>query len=143
MNAGDELVTTEIIFAGVLSELSPEEAVAVLSALVFQASLLHHFHASMRHQAADAFCSPILLFIPASQCTKALLRPVRQRCPLLCGTIECHFKLRIARANWIYLIAMSIHHCQLLLRTNTRQGQRSQVSKRLGKVNFQEPAGEE
>ena len=38
VNAGDELVTTEIIFAGVLSELSPEEAVAVLSALVFQAS---------------------------------------------------------------------------------------------------------
>lgn len=38
MNAGDELVTTEIIFAGVLSELTPEEAVAVLSALVFQVS---------------------------------------------------------------------------------------------------------
>ena len=37
VNAGDELVTTEMIFAGVLSELSPEEAVAVLSALVFQA----------------------------------------------------------------------------------------------------------
>lgn len=36
VNAGDELVTTEIIFAGVLSELCPEEAVAVLSALVFQ-----------------------------------------------------------------------------------------------------------
>lgn len=36
MNAGDELITTEIIFAGVLAELTPEEAVAVLSALVFQ-----------------------------------------------------------------------------------------------------------
>lgn len=36
VNAGNELVTTETIFAGVLSELTPEEAVAVLSALVFQ-----------------------------------------------------------------------------------------------------------
>ena len=40
VNAGDELVTTEIIFAGVLSELTPEEAVAVLSALVFQVEFL-------------------------------------------------------------------------------------------------------
>lgn len=37
LNAGDELVTTEVVFAGVLSELSPEEAAAVLAALVFQA----------------------------------------------------------------------------------------------------------
>ncbi|KAK9806276.1 hypothetical protein WJX72_008182 [[Myrmecia] bisecta] len=36
INSGDELVATELIFAGVLSELSPEEAVAILSALVFQ-----------------------------------------------------------------------------------------------------------
>ena len=36
INSGDELVTTEMIFAGVLAELTPEEAVAVLSALVFQ-----------------------------------------------------------------------------------------------------------
>ena len=36
VSAGNELVTTEIIFAGVLSDLTPEEAVAVLSALVFQ-----------------------------------------------------------------------------------------------------------
>jgi antiviral helicase SKI2 len=36
INSGDELVATELIFAGVLSELTPEEAVAVLSALVFQ-----------------------------------------------------------------------------------------------------------
>ena len=36
INSGDELVATEIIFAGVLSELEPEEAVALLSALVFQ-----------------------------------------------------------------------------------------------------------
>jgi antiviral helicase SKI2 len=33
---GDELVGTEIIFSGVLTDLSPEQAVAVLSALVFQ-----------------------------------------------------------------------------------------------------------
>ena len=40
INSGDELVTTEMIFAGVLAELTPEEAVAVLSALVFQVSWL-------------------------------------------------------------------------------------------------------
>ena len=33
---GDELVGTEIIFAGVLTNISPEEAVALLAALVFQ-----------------------------------------------------------------------------------------------------------
>jgi antiviral helicase SKI2 len=38
INSGDELVTTEVLFAGVLSELEPEEAVALLSALVFQAT---------------------------------------------------------------------------------------------------------
>ena len=38
INSGDELVATEVIFAGVLAELEPEEAVALLSALVFQAS---------------------------------------------------------------------------------------------------------
>lgn len=38
INSGDELVATEVIFAGVLSELEPEEAVALLSALVFQVS---------------------------------------------------------------------------------------------------------
>jgi hypothetical protein len=37
VNSGDELVATELIFAGVLAELAPEEAVALLSALVFQA----------------------------------------------------------------------------------------------------------
>ena len=37
VNSGDELVATELIFAGVLAELSPEQAVALLSALVFQA----------------------------------------------------------------------------------------------------------
>lgn len=37
INSGDEVVTTEILFAGVLSELDPAEAVALLSALVFQA----------------------------------------------------------------------------------------------------------
>ena len=40
INSGDELVTTEMIFAGVPAELTPEEAVAVLSALVFQVSCL-------------------------------------------------------------------------------------------------------
>lgn len=34
--AGDELVATEIIFGGTLAELEPEEAEALLSALVFQ-----------------------------------------------------------------------------------------------------------
>lgn len=36
INSGDELVATELIFGGVLTDLSPEEAVALLSALVFQ-----------------------------------------------------------------------------------------------------------
>lgn len=35
-STGDELVATEIIFGGTLAELEPEEAVALLSALVFQ-----------------------------------------------------------------------------------------------------------
>ena len=38
INSGDELVATEVIFAGVLAELEPEEAVALLSAVVFQVS---------------------------------------------------------------------------------------------------------
>ena len=36
INSGSEMVGTEIIFAGVLADLSPQEAVALLSALVFQ-----------------------------------------------------------------------------------------------------------
>lgn len=36
VNSGDELVATELIFGGVLTELTPEEAVSLLSALVFQ-----------------------------------------------------------------------------------------------------------
>lgn len=36
VNTGDELLSTEIIFAGVLADLSPAEAVSLLSALVFQ-----------------------------------------------------------------------------------------------------------
>ena len=36
VNSGDELAATELIFGGVLTQLTPEEAVAVLSALVFQ-----------------------------------------------------------------------------------------------------------
>ena len=40
VNSGDELVAAEIIFGGTLAELEPEEAVALLSALVFQASFV-------------------------------------------------------------------------------------------------------
>ena len=36
INSGDELLATEIIFSGVLDALTPEEAVALLSGLVFQ-----------------------------------------------------------------------------------------------------------
>lgn len=36
INSGDELVGTEMIFSGVLADLEPAEAVALLSALVFQ-----------------------------------------------------------------------------------------------------------
>lgn len=40
INSGDELASTELIFGGVLTQLTPEEAVAVLSALVFQVRLV-------------------------------------------------------------------------------------------------------
>ena len=49
---GDELVGTEIIFAGVLTHISPEEAVALLAALVFQeknSSHLNFMGRSLRH----------------------------------------------------------------------------------------------
>ena len=36
----DELVASEMVFAGLLSDLSPEEAVALISALVFQVGSL-------------------------------------------------------------------------------------------------------
>ncbi|GMH32178.1 hypothetical protein BSKO_00012 [Bryopsis sp. KO-2023] len=36
INSGDELVATEMIFTGLLTELEPEEAVALVSAFVFQ-----------------------------------------------------------------------------------------------------------
>ena len=36
ISSGDELITTELIFSGVLTGLTPEEAAALLSALVFQ-----------------------------------------------------------------------------------------------------------
>lgn len=37
LNSGDELAATELVYGGVLTDLEPEEAVALLSALVFQA----------------------------------------------------------------------------------------------------------
>lgn len=36
INSGDEVVGTELVFSGILNYLEPEEAVALLSALVFQ-----------------------------------------------------------------------------------------------------------
>lgn len=36
LQGGDELLGTEMLFAGIFAELEPEECVAVLSALVFQ-----------------------------------------------------------------------------------------------------------
>lgn len=36
INSGDEMVATEMIFTGFLTELDPEEAVALVSAFVFQ-----------------------------------------------------------------------------------------------------------
>eukprot|EP00959_Pyramimonas_sp_CCMP1952_P126431 2644308-Pyramimonas_sp.AAC.1 len=38
LNSCDELLGSEMIFAGHLTDLSPEEAVALLSALIFQAN---------------------------------------------------------------------------------------------------------
>ena len=49
INSGDELVATEVIFAGVLAELEPEEAVALLSALVFQVSQSSAYVKCIRH----------------------------------------------------------------------------------------------
>jgi superfamily II RNA helicase len=40
----DELLSTELLFRGVLSGMSPEEAVALMSALVFQVGNRHHFN---------------------------------------------------------------------------------------------------
>ena len=53
MNSGDELVATELIFAGVLAELAPEEAVALLSALVFQ---VFHLCVCFRHAICPRPC---------------------------------------------------------------------------------------
>lgn len=36
MNSGEELICTEILFENQLDELEPEEAVALMSAFVFQ-----------------------------------------------------------------------------------------------------------
>lgn len=41
INSGDEMVATEMIFTGFLTELDPEEAVALVSAFVFQ--VIHFF----------------------------------------------------------------------------------------------------
>lgn len=38
----DELLSTELLFRGLLSGLSPDEAVALMSALVFQVTWLTH-----------------------------------------------------------------------------------------------------
>lgn len=43
INSGDELLATEMIFAGALAELTPAQAAATLSALVFKVSLLYHY----------------------------------------------------------------------------------------------------
>jgi len=50
INSGDELASTELIFGGVLTQLTPEEAVAVLSALVFQASIKILLTHAVRYQ---------------------------------------------------------------------------------------------
>lgn len=60
--AGDELVATELIFGGVLAELEPEEAVALLAALVFQARRRPVLEGSMGCNAAAA-----VALAPASQ----------------------------------------------------------------------------
>lgn len=52
VNSGDELAATELIFGGVLTQLTPEEAVAVLSALVFQVPI-----------GASHLCCQILQFV--------------------------------------------------------------------------------
>ena len=39
IHSGDEMIATEMIFSGVLTDLDPAEAAGLLSALVFQVCL--------------------------------------------------------------------------------------------------------
>lgn len=39
IHSGDEMIATEMIFSGVLTDLDPAEAAGLLSALVFQVNL--------------------------------------------------------------------------------------------------------
>lgn len=66
INSGDELVATEMIFGGVLTDVSPEEAAALLSALVFQEKteiepMLTPKLAEIREKAADIALSAGIL----------------------------------------------------------------------------------
>lgn len=55
INSGSELVATEIIFAGLLSDLSPQMAVALLSALVFQDKTDCNFLENIPEKLKDAY----------------------------------------------------------------------------------------
>lgn len=57
INSGDELVATELIFSGLLNTLTPPEAVALMSALVFQERVDYQPWAPPRLAAAwDTLC---------------------------------------------------------------------------------------
>jgi superfamily II RNA helicase len=53
----DELLSTELLFRGLLTGMAPEEAVALMSALVFQVSKSIHTHTQPRSH-------PLLLLAP-------------------------------------------------------------------------------
>lgn len=46
MNSQEELTASELVFSGILEGLSPAEAVALISALVFQVSFIFAVSAS-------------------------------------------------------------------------------------------------
>jgi len=66
MNSGEELISTECLFENQLDDLEPEEAVAIMSAFVFQQR--NASEPSLTPKLAEAkkrlyfvFCSPILV----------------------------------------------------------------------------------
>lgn len=71
VNSGDELAATELIFGGVLSQLTPEEAVAVLAALVFQVAPTTSLALSASQlQATDNALALLLVTLMRSFCAK-------------------------------------------------------------------------
>jgi len=75
INTGDELVSTELILRGVLSPLCPAEAVALLSALVFQEKSEQASELPQELQSAQEACTNIALEIGWLQKDAGMLVP--------------------------------------------------------------------